>query len=218
VISTFQGLLVALLALLPGASYTFAYERVAGSFGISFSDRLVRFLAASALLHAVFAAPEYLLYRHLVLEKRLHNGTVTWWLLEAVAMAYVLLPTALGSLVGWGHKHHHKWAVTLVGDAPEPRAWDYLWRHAEQAIVMIKLKSGTWLAGHYGRPSDGRRSYASGHPEEGDLYLALALKIDAASGELALDAGGIPIPVPGERGLLVRWTEIEYIDIKEYSA
>ncbi|QFZ19580.1 DUF6338 family protein [Saccharothrix syringae] len=215
-IATFQGLLVALLALLPGASYTFAYERVAGSYGISFSDRLIRFLASSALLHAVFAAPEHLLYRYLVVEKRLQNGTVTWWLLEVVALTYVLLPTAVGSLVGWGHKTHKKWAVALVGDAPEPRAWDYLWRHAVQAIVLIRLKSGTWLAGYFGRTPDGRYSYAAGHPEEGDLYLALAFVVDQATGELTLDRENKPTPVPGERGLLVRWAEIEYIDIKEY--
>jgi len=216
VIPTFQGLLVTLLALLPGASYTFAYERVAGSYGISFSDRLIRFLASSALLHAVFAAPDYLLYRYLIAEERLKNGDAAWWLLEVVALAYVLVPTAVGSLVGWGHKHHKKWAVALVGDAPEPRAWDYLWRHALQAIVRIKLKSGTWLAGYFGRTEDGRCSYAAGHPEEGDLYLALALVVDAATGELALDEHNRPTPVPGDRGLLVRWAEIEYIDIKEY--
>lgn len=42
-ISTFQALAVALLALLPGATYTFAYERRVGGFGVSLSDRLVRF-------------------------------------------------------------------------------------------------------------------------------------------------------------------------------
>ncbi|MCW2569282.1 MAG: hypothetical protein JWN54_3379, partial [Mycobacterium sp.] len=46
-ISTFQALAGVVLALLPGAAYTFAYERVAGAFGISTTDRLVRFLAAS---------------------------------------------------------------------------------------------------------------------------------------------------------------------------
>ncbi|WIX76785.1 hypothetical protein QRX50_35920 [Amycolatopsis carbonis] len=61
-------------ALLPGAAYTFALERVAGSYGISFSDRLVRFLAASAVMHAVLAAGEYLLYRYLIVEHRLQNS------------------------------------------------------------------------------------------------------------------------------------------------
>lgn len=51
-ISTSQALAVALLALLPGASYTFAFVRRVGGFGMSLSDRLVRLLAASALFSA----------------------------------------------------------------------------------------------------------------------------------------------------------------------
>jgi hypothetical protein len=65
-ISTFQALLVTLLALLPGALYSFAYERVAGGYGISFSDRLLRFVAASAVLHALLAAPEVYFYRTVI--------------------------------------------------------------------------------------------------------------------------------------------------------
>ncbi|NGY65945.1 hypothetical protein G7043_44370 [Lentzea sp. NEAU-D13] len=214
-ITTLQGLVVALLALLPGASYTFAFERVAGSYGITFSDRLVRFLVSSALLHAALSGPEFLLYRNFVVGKRLVEGTVSWWVLELLALAYVIVPTVAGTVLGWGHKHHKRWAVLIVGESPEPRAWDYFWRHAEQALVRIRLKSGTWLAGYYGTTADGRRSYASGHPEEGDLYLALGLQVDPVSGELAL-ADGVPVPVAGERGLLVRWPEIEYIDIQEY--
>jgi hypothetical protein len=33
------------VAILPGASYTFAVERLLGSYGVKCSDRLVRFLA-----------------------------------------------------------------------------------------------------------------------------------------------------------------------------
>lgn len=214
-IPTFQGLLVALLALLPGASYTFAYERIAGSYGVSFSDRLVRFLASSALFHALFSGAEYLLYRDLIKNNRLQNGTTSWLFVEAIALAYVGLPVLVGAILGWGHKHHKKWAVLLVGDAPEPRAWDYFWRHTHRAVVRIKLKSGTWLAGLYGTVPNGRRSYASGHPEEGDLYLALGFDIDATTGELNLTEGRAT-PVSDSRGLLVRWTEIEYIDIQEF--
>ncbi|NBH10355.1 DUF6338 family protein [Amycolatopsis sp. SID8362] len=216
-ISTFQGLLVAVLALLPGAAYTFALERVTNGYGAaSFSDRLVRFLAASAAIHALLAGGEYQLYRYLIAEHRLGNGTANVWLLQGLSIGYVLLPTAVGSTIGWGHKHHKKWAVLLVGAAPEPRAWDYMWRHTQRAIVRIKLKSGTWLAGYYGWSLDGRRSYASAHPEEGDLYLAVGLTIDADSGELVLDEKNQTVPLPDARGLLVRWPEIEYIDIKAF--
>jgi len=215
-IATFQGLLVAVLALLPGAAYTFALERVTTGYGISFSDRLVRFLAASAVMHALLAVGEYWVYRYLVVERRLVNGTANLWLLEVLALAYVLGPIVVGSVVGWGHKKHKKWGTLLVGAAVEPRAWDYLWRRADRAIVRIKLKSGIWLAGYRGEAPNGRRSYASAHPEEGDLYLPLSFIINPSSGELTLDENRRPVPVPGESGLLVRWTEIEYLDIKEF--
>jgi hypothetical protein len=45
VISTYQALVVALVAILPGAPYTFPVERLLGSYGVKCSDRLVRFLA-----------------------------------------------------------------------------------------------------------------------------------------------------------------------------
>ncbi|MCC3312259.1 DUF6338 family protein [Nocardia africana] len=215
-IPTFQALVVALLMVLPGASYTFAFERVAGSYGISFADRLIRFLASSALFHALFAAPEYLLFRHAVVGNRLATGKINPWLVEASVLTYVIVPVLVGTLLGWGHKHHKNWAIRLVGEAPEPRAWDYLWRHAERAVVRIKLKSGGWLAGYYGTTSEGRRSYAAGFPEDGDLYLALAFDIDSATGALSLTPEGTPTPVSSDRGLLIRWNEIEYLDIQEY--
>lgn len=128
-IATFQGLLVAVLALLPGASYNLragaGHHRLRGQLRRS----LVRFLAASAVIHALFAGSEYQLYRCLIAEHRLANGTANVWLLQGLALGYVLLPTAIGSAIGWGHKRHHKWSILLVGAAPEPCAWDYLWRH-----------------------------------------------------------------------------------------
>jgi Family of unknown function (DUF6338) len=63
VIDTFQALAVVALAILPGASYIFAFERVAGSFGQNLADRVIRFLAASAALQALFSGPTYYLYQ-----------------------------------------------------------------------------------------------------------------------------------------------------------
>jgi hypothetical protein len=49
VLASFQAFFATLLALLPGAVYVFAYERQVGSFGVNFTDRLIRFLSASAV-------------------------------------------------------------------------------------------------------------------------------------------------------------------------
>lgn len=62
-ISTFQALAVALLFILPGAAYTFALERVGGSFGVKLADRIFRFLAASAVFQALLSGVELWAYR-----------------------------------------------------------------------------------------------------------------------------------------------------------
>lgn len=214
-ISTFQALAVALLALLPGASYTFAYERVVGGFGVSFSDRLVRFLAASALFAALFSGPGLLLYRHFIVSGRLGRGDVSAFLFELIIVAYVLLPSLVGSFVGYGQNRKWPWVTLLVGEAPEPRAWDYLWRPGVEGIVRMKLKSGSWLAGVFGTTASGKRSYAAGYPEKEDLYVSLQVKVDPVTGAFEQDPDGRPVPVDGSSGLLLRWEEIEYLDFQE---
>lgn len=79
----FQALAVTLIAVLPGAVYTFALERWTGAFGVSLSDRLVRFTAASAAFVAVFAGPGYIVYRDLVATGRLTRGEVNPLALKA---------------------------------------------------------------------------------------------------------------------------------------
>jgi hypothetical protein len=52
---TFEGLAVVALALIPGALFVWSFERIAGGWGIGFSDRLLRFLGVSVLLHVALA-------------------------------------------------------------------------------------------------------------------------------------------------------------------
>lgn len=61
--STFVGLLIALVAVLPGALYVWAYERQSTARGVTLADRTLRFVAASVVLHLLLAWPEYGLYR-----------------------------------------------------------------------------------------------------------------------------------------------------------
>ncbi|SFW11972.1 DUF6338 family protein [Amycolatopsis australiensis] len=238
-LSTFQALVVALMALLPGASYTFAVERALGSFGVNFADRLVRFLASSAIFHAVASGPEYLLYRHYFLTNALARGEVPWWSVELMAVAYVFLPIGIGAGLAQlrrtpaepppnanrrtrfrcgVHRRLNKVALWALGKHIEPRAWDWMWNYDVAAILRIKLKSGTWIAGLWGHwnTASNRRSYAGGYPEDGDLYLSTGFQIDPATGELLRDSGDRPQPVDGQRGLLVRWNEIEYLDFQEF--
>ncbi len=131
--STFQALAVALLALLPGASYTFAYERVVGSFGVSLADRLIRFLVVSGVFGALLAAPGLIAYRDVIVTGRLASGEVNALVVEGVALAYLLLPTVAGAVIGHGQLRDWRLVSTVIGSAPQPRAWDYLWRPGPRA-------------------------------------------------------------------------------------
>lgn len=204
-ITTFQALGVALLALLPGASYTFAYERIVGKFGASLADRLVRFLAASAAFMAIFSGPGLLLYRHVIVPGRLAHGDVNWLEFELFAVAYVLIPTVAGTIVGRGSRRHH-WKVVrwFTGTHAEPKAWDHLWNAGNVGVVRLKTKTGTWLGGIYGTVND-VESFAGGYPEDGDLYLSQQLQIDPANGEWKTDDQDIVLPVVPQTGLLLRW-------------
>lgn len=215
---TFQALAVAFLALLPGAAFTFGYERVTGPFGIKASDRLVRFLVTSSVFLALFSGPGLLLYRGLVVSGRLRRGDVNALILELGALAYIVVPAFIGWLAGQLQRRQWKWVSWLGGGHPEPRAWDYLWQRPTGGVVRARLKSGTWLAGVYGRTDDGGneiQSYASGYPEEQDLYLSRQLTVNPASGEFELDSHDAPLTVEGSGGLLLRWSEIEYLEYIE---
>lgn len=214
--TTFQALAVTLLAVLPGASYTFAFERLAGSFGVSLSDRLVRFTAASAVFHALFSGIELLLYRKFVISGRLVAGSLAAWQFEIVSLLYVLLPTAVGSLVGHGRNQRWGWVSWLTGASPEPRAWDFVWTQPGTTwLVRLRLKSGAWVAGFFGNVEGAPPSYAAGYPEAQDLFLGLQVRVDAATGEFVKDQDGLIRPVDGRTALLVRWDEVEYADLLE---
>jgi hypothetical protein len=60
--ATFQALIILLLALLPGALYVWAFERLAGAWGVRFSDRILRFVEVSAIMHALLAPITYWLW------------------------------------------------------------------------------------------------------------------------------------------------------------
>lgn len=211
-ITTFQALAVALIAITPGATYTFAYERHAGPYGAHLSDRLVRFLVASGLFHAVFAAPEF------AIANRIERDGYEWvglWQVELVALLYFLLPFTVGSLLGRATQKNQAWAGWIVGSSRHPRAWDHLWSHNKPLIVRVKLSSGDHLAGIYEPSSDGIASYAAGYGEEADLYLTRQLKVDPRSGAFEVHEDGSPVVYEPPTGLLVRAGDVESWHIQE---
>jgi len=215
-VSTFQALAVALLALLPvprTRSLTREWSAASASASrIAWCGSWPRQRSSQRS-----SGPGLLLYRNFVASGQLGRGDVNALLFEMFVLADVLVPTAVGSLVGYGQKNRWPWVMLLVGDAPEPRAWDYLWRPGVQGVVRFKLKSGSWLGGVFGTTASGQRSYAAGYPEKEDLYLSLQVKVDPVTGSFERDPDGRPVPVETGSGLLLRWDEVEYIDFQEIS-
>jgi hypothetical protein len=212
VISTYQALAVAIVAILPGATYSFAYERHAGAYGAHVGDRLIRFVVASAAFHALFGDLEFVLARHL---ENSGLDAAHWWQVELIIVAYFAIPFLAGSALGIATKQDLRWARWFVGSSRHPRAWDHLWTQNRQLLVRIKLNSGEYLAGLFEPADDGISSYASGYGEEADVYLSRQLIVDAETGAFVVDANGLPVAYEPVTGLLVRAAEVESWHIQE---
>jgi hypothetical protein len=228
--STFEALVVALLAVLPGALYTLARENFGASWAWQQTDtstQIFRFLGASAVFHAVFAPLSYRAYQQLVVTHAATQGktlSLWWW---AVLVGYIALPYTWGALtessrnwrdsscwlIRWPTKVL-AWCLSLfVGKSPEPRAWDWFFSTPGLGgYVRLKLANGGgWKAGIW------VDSYASGFGVDPDLYIAEEIAIDD-DGEVILDDSEAREPELLGRGLLIRWSEIQYLDFMQFDA
>lgn len=212
-IGTFQALLVVMVAVLPGAAYNFAYERVFGSFGDTVADRLTRFLSASAVMHALVAGLTYTGYLKLIKSGDLARGAVHAWIVEGIAVAYVLIPIALGAFVGYGLTKRWPPFLFLFGKDHETRAFDWLWRQGKDGIVRISLTNDRWIAGIFAT-TDKSKSYAGNDPNSPDLWMSQQCIVDAETGEYETDGDGKPKTL--DIGLLVRWENVRYLEFQEY--
>ena len=213
-LSTLQALLVAILALLPGALYTWSFEQQVGPWGIGLSDRLYRFVGSSAVLHAVLAPATYELWRRYVQTGVVGEGRALPWWLWLVVGAYVALPLLAGRVIGVATWRREPWVRFIVGRAPAPRAWDHVFSsQGFEAWVRVKLTDGGWVGGAYAKGPGTLASYAAGYVEERDLFLAWTAPVDQTTGEFEADDAGLPQLQPA--GVLIRWSEIAYCLIEE---
>jgi len=141
VLSTFQALLVAVFAILPGALYTWAFEREAGAWGVGLGDRLLRFFGASAVFSILTLPLLYEGYRRYVVTGALREGVAlpAWLWLSPGAL---LLPVVAGWVVGWATRHGKRWVRPLVGRAPAPRGWDQLFRTPRLGVAAHEVGDG----------------------------------------------------------------------------
>lgn len=220
-VATFQALFVAILALLPGALFAFAFERGRGAAQSSGADRLLRFVAGSAVFHAVFSGLEYWLYRRELTSGDFAAGDASLVLVQVTSLLYIAIPLIAGAYLGEASRTQGPsfWrrAITLItGGNVEPRAWDELWGRRPYGLVRVKLKEGPWVGGYYG-PLDGVpiRSYAAGFPATGpdvDILFTQSVLVDPDTGDWLLneEQGAIL----GLGPLLVRWEEVQMLEVQ----
>ena len=113
--TTWTALLLLVVAVLPGAMFTFAFERQAGAFGVTLADRVLRFVAASVVFNALYAWPGYLAHRATCCDAGLDmTEFVVGW---ASAVVGLTLPALLGRIVGG-----------LYVTQSDRRGWDWVRR------------------------------------------------------------------------------------------
>lgn len=207
--------LVTVLAALPGALFTFAYERETQIVRAALSDRVLRLTTASAVFYVAAAPVGYWLYLRYGRTGRLVTGPLPWaiWL---VPVGLVACPVVLGLVLGTATRRGRSWARLWSGRSPEPRAWDAAFGHGANAWLRIRLKdtgAGTdgWLLGAFGPGSHGPPSLASRYPDPPDLYLSETAEAEPGTGNFVLDEDGRP--KLRNTGLLIRWDEISYIEL-----
>lgn len=212
------GLIILLVAVLPGAAYTWGFERQAGSFRVSLADRTLRFVGASVLFHLALAPLNWLLYRLLVPFGRAVDGG-DFLLLWAAVGVLTFLPYAVGNAVGGLYRSRHardtswRWARrfltrqreerllrALLGHDPAPRAWDHLFAPRPNGFVRVRLIDGVWIAGKFAD-----RSYAGGYPNQPDLLLEEAWSLDSPDGSLGEQGLGYPLYVSASQ---ISWLEM----------
>ena len=205
--SSVQALTVLAVALLPGALFVWGFERNAGRYGIVLKDRALRLVGTSAVFLALFASILYWLYAR-YWDSFVVGEPLPVWLL-IVPIAYVAIPGTLGWTFGRQVRHGARWAQIVAGVDRAPRAWDHLFQNRVPGLIRCRMKPGSWVGGMFAEV-EGTRPYASGYPENQDLYLTCSLQIDPEDGSFILDGNNRLIR--GSGGLLMRWEEIEMME------
>lgn len=172
--STVQQLIFLVLLVLPGLVYQFLRERWRGPVPgeQNLSERILRAMTASIALDAIYAIAVGPQLADLVRGEGGWASALAQHPREAGIWALVLflaIPAAAAAALSWLERRRMGSAVK-----PIPTAWDYMLSRSSGArFVRARLKDGTWVGGWYGS-----RSYASGYPNNSDMYLQWAYQMN----------------------------------------
>lgn len=209
--TTLEALIVMAIALLPGATFVWALERVTGKWEFGLSDRLLRFVVFSAMIHTpAFPLTAWLVQLYMLESKvSLTRGAVfVFW---GALVVYTFGPALLGSAVGRGARRRRVWSEWFTGRDPAPRAWDNLFLlEGQTGWVLLKLKSGPWIGGAWIDDEErGLRSFAGGYPYPADIYLAETAEVDPDDGSFDSMTGVSPsCAVVGLSSAGTRWSTL----------
>lgn len=106
--TTWTALLLLCIAVLPGATFTFGFERQASAYGVALADRVLRFAAVSVAIDAVLAWPGYLAYRAWFADRAFAGGQF--------AAAWTLVVVGAVGPARWATSR----ALPEMGDATPP--------------------------------------------------------------------------------------------------
>ncbi len=207
---------IILVAVLPGAVYIWAFEREAGSYGVTLADRTLRFLAASTAMHLLLAWPEYFVFRvGIGGHSRILVGqfALLWLDLLLLAGLPAVVGTTLGALyatrtarTSWPTlrrrltaKRERRLLRLLLGRDPAPRAWDDLFSERPHCYLRVRTTGDRWLAGKFAGGS-----YAAGYPNDPDLLLEEAVEVNQETGVLGKSLG-YPLYIAAGQ---IAWVEV----------
>lgn len=198
---TVQQLTILLILVLPGVFYQAVREHLRGAVAAEQEpqNRIVRAIAAGALLDAVYAvAAGPWLVRLLSGEGQ---GPVAGVLARPreAGLAALLLVVVVPSVIAWAEAVRDR-RRRRARYEPTPTAWDALFRDRGSCFVRARLKNGLWVGGWLGS-----RSAVSAYPQPGDVYLQSQYR-------MAPD-GRFLGKVPDTGGVYLRAADIDVLEV-----
>ncbi|MWA08614.1 DUF6338 family protein [Streptomyces sp. BA2] len=203
--STIGQLVALVLLLLPGLTYQFLRERwrgpVAGE--AQLGERVLRAITASVALNGLYAivAGPVLVEAWRKAERSgpsalaaEHPRAIGLWAL----LLFLAVPAAAAAAVSYRERRRARSVYR-----PVPTAWDYAFgtrADSGRRFVRARLKDGTWVGGWFGT-----RSYASGYPQEADLYLQVSYCMGAD--------GSFGPRVESTDGIYLRMADLDMVEL-----
>lgn len=179
---TIDGAGAFIFLVLPGAISLQVYRMILPGRPLVWSESIPQALFYSVLNFAVL----FPLVFFLLDGSNLQDHPVRYWvaLLLCLIVAPILWPILYRLILRW------PWIRSRI-QLPYPTAWDFLFDTRRPGFVLATLNDGTLVGGYYGP-----RSYATSFPNDGDIYLEVAVEVT--------EEGKFGDLIEGSRGILLR--------------